>query len=105
MAYLAATRLVSRLSWDERGILLVFDHLVYPEEISIEMVGEGNFDIVLSRDGKDPLWLSYSLTPQDEGMLKVGDLPDSIKKKGIDKIFIFPYDKKPPYYLVKLSTK
>jgi len=89
----------------EDGALLVFDQLVYPGDISIELVKEGRYDIELSRDGKALLLQSYSLTSQDEGMLDLGDLPASIKKKGINQIFIIPFDEKTPRYLVKATIR
>ena len=86
-------------------MLLVFEELVYPEEITIELIGEGNFDIELSRDEKAILWDSFEVAARDGGKIVMADLPASVQKRGINKIFIFPFDKQPPYALVKAVIK
>ncbi len=87
------------------GIQLVFDQPVYPKEISIDLVGEGRFDVELSRGGKALLLQSYPLSTQDEGKLIVGDLPATVKNKGIDKIFIYLAVKNPSFYFNKASIQ
>ena len=81
------------------GVRLIFDQPVYPEQISFELSREGRYDIELSLDDKALLLRSYTLTSGDEGLLEVKDLPASIKKKGVNRIFILPYDKVSPHYL------
>ncbi len=87
------------------GIQLVFPQPVYPEEISIDLVGEGRFDVELSRDGEALLLRPYPLASKDEGKLVVGDLPSSIKNKGIDKVFIYLAVKNPSFYFEKATIQ
>ena len=87
------------------GARLVFNQPVYPEKISFELTREGRYDIELSLDEAALLLQSYTVTSVDNGVLEVGDLPASIKRKGINQIFILPFDDKTPHSLEKASLQ
>ena len=87
------------------GALLLFERPVYPEQITFEVDEEGQYDYELSLDEEALLLDDYTVTSEDNGQFEISSLPASVRKKGINKIFILPFDKKSPHALVKVTIK
>ena len=92
------------IQFSRRGLLIEFTQPVNPHEIEIDLAGTGEFNVEFSRNNKALLWRHAQVNPHDESRLVFGDFPASIREKGIDQLFLYPYDKNTTYNLLKMDV-